>query len=348
MNAPSETPFTGFLNRHDQETWSAIIDNLLPSIHEVDRTATRIWFYFWPIWLSRALRESEDLGKLVQQLELKGNCWLEQQVDTSHTFLYGHRYWPRVKRAVMDHAASSSSPESLDLAAQIRDMTAKLAAELAMSESLLLGITAVAFMTLQQVGMQAFAATPGTVSLNRWAVRRSPKKIIRARARNDGLGVFGFFKGLKREFTVTFDENFKGAKFKLISGQELTTASLNDQRDHSPYADGRCMKGQGPIPTECRSAACGTCWVAVLGGRDRLSEVGSLESRRIKRFGYIVSDEPNPIIRLACKAKASGNVTIVIPPWNGVFSRYVEERRVAIGGAAASREEEVAARPRRH
>jgi uncharacterized 2Fe-2S/4Fe-4S cluster protein (DUF4445 family) len=61
----------------------------------------------------------------------------------------------------------------------------------------------------------------------------------------------------------------------------------------------------------------------VLAGAEKLSEVRELEWRRIKEFGYIDTDEPRPLIRLACQAQAFGNVSIVIPPWNGVFGRHI-------------------------
>lgn len=41
----------------------------------------------------------------------------------------------------------------------------------------------------------------------------------------------------------------------------------------------------------------------------------------MKEFGYILTDEPKPVIRLACQALASGNVTLVIPPWNGFIGK---------------------------
>ena len=78
---------------------------------------------------------------------------------------------------------------------------------------------------------------------------------------------------------------------------------------------------EGPIPAQCRSATCGTCWVGVLGGREKLSEIEPYETRRLREFGYIDVTETRPIIRLACQARASGNVTIVIPPWHGFVSR---------------------------
>jgi uncharacterized 2Fe-2S/4Fe-4S cluster protein (DUF4445 family) len=54
-----------------------------------------------------------------------------------------------------------------------------------------------------------------------------------------------------------------------------------------------------------------------------LSEVARRERRAVKVFGYIQTDDNQPIIRLACQAKAHGNVTIVIPPWNAVFGKKV-------------------------
>ena len=42
----------------------------------------------------------------------------------------------------------------------------------------------------------------------------------------------------------------------------------------------------------------------------------------MKVFGYVNSEVgTQPIVRLACQAKAQGAVSIVIPPWNGFISR---------------------------
>ncbi|HEX9698255.1 MAG TPA: hypothetical protein VGD06_02245 [Acidobacteriota bacterium] len=341
------SPFLAFLGRHDQNAWWSAVHNLAPSIHEVDRDATRIWFYFWPLWLRQMLQEAAFDPRLLEELEFKGNARLEEQIDNSHAFVYGHRYWPQVKAAVAEHAASQAAPESLDLTDQIRAVARRVAAESRVDESLLLGITAIAFMTLQQVGPEAFAAAPGKLQISDWARRRSPERVLKDRARNDGGGLLGWLKGLKRDYTITFHEGFKTGKFQLIEGVQLTQASMTDQADH-PYADSRCVPGEGPIPTECRSAACGTCWIGVLGGNERLSPVQPLEGRRVKRFGYVDTDEARPIIRLACKARASGNVTIAIPPWNAIAGRYLEGKRIAIGGHAASPDEEILSQPRRH
>jgi hypothetical protein len=46
----------------------------------------------------------------------------------------------------------------------------------------------------------------------------------------------------------------------------------------------------------------------------------------MKEFGYIETTETKPLIRLACSALATGNVTIVIPPWNGFIGKHTGSR----------------------
>jgi len=313
-----EPLFEAFLNQHDDKAWREIINALLPSVHEVDRAATEIWFHFFPLALLRALQQAEDPDRFARKLSLEGSYLLKDQIYSSHEFFYGHRFWPQVKAAVTELAASTSAPASLDLATQIRAVAATVARLVNVEQSLVTGITAVAFMTLQQVGAPAFKSSPGAIPKSS---RKSPDEILRERARDDKQGLFSFFQPDKL-FTITFDESDPTAKFKLINTQHLTTAAANDKRDHH-QRDPRCVTGEGPIPIQCRSAACGTCWVGVLGGAEKLSKVAVLEWQRIKEFGYIDTDEPRPLIRLACQAQAYGNVSIVIPPWNGVFGKFI-------------------------
>jgi ferredoxin len=315
--------FEAFLNKHDDAAWSEIILKLLPSIHEVDRAATQIWFYFYPLALLRALEQADDPEALAKKLLLQGKYYLKDQIDSSHEFLYGTRFWPQVKTALIEYTVSSSGPSSLDLATQIRELAGSLASRAKVDESLLVGITAIAFMTLQQVGAARFKASPGVI---RKLPSKTPDQILKARERDNSQGLLGFLKGANKTYIVTFDENNSDAKFKLINSQHITTAAANDKRDYNSR-DSRCVVGEGPIPIECRSAACGTCWVGVIGGAEKLSEVAALEWRRIKEFGYIYTDEPKPIIRLACQAQAHGAVSIVIPPWNGVFGRYLRGQK---------------------
>ncbi len=348
MSNSEQSSLTGFLFGHDQQAWLATLETLSPSIHEVDRDATRIWFAFWPLWLADVLQEADSIEKLAGMLDLKGDFRLGDQIDSSHAFLYGHRFWPQIKAAVVKRDARGAKEENLELAALVEQIAADAAGSGGGNASLLLGISAVALMTLRQVGSGAFASSPGAVHLSASAARRTPSQIIAARSKNDGAGLAALFKGIRREYTITFDESVRSAKFKLIGGLEITTASMIDPRDHGEYIDSRCRPGDGPIPTECRSGACGTCWVGVLGGSERLSDVAPLEARRMKRFGYIESDDPRPVIRLACKAKASGNVTVVVPPWSGVFGNYLQDKDAGVGGSAAAADEEHARDPRRH
>src|SRR5438132_1032047 len=347
----NETSFEIFLNHHDEEAWSATLATLQRSIHEVDRNATQIWFAFYPLPLYRALEQAEDRAKLAQQLLLQGDYELKNQIDTSHRFLYGHRFWPEVKKAVEQHADQSteggvecgvsgvgtsvlhptpntqhpisSQPElyATSHANQILELARAVAEESKVDESLLVGITAVAFMTVQQAGLLAFKRAPGAVTIDRKHAKKSPEQVLRERAKDDSQGLLGFLKTVDKQWTVTWDENDEGARYKLREGQDLAWGAAEDQTRDWRAIDPRRI--EGPIPVECRSASCGTCWVGVLGGAEKLADVGAREGKKIKEFGYIDAAEPKPVIRLACQAQAQGAVSIVIPPWNGQFGKYL-------------------------
>src|SRR5712671_7021094 len=115
----NETSFETFLDQQNEEAWASALATLLRSIHEVDRSATQIWFAFYPLSLFRALQQSDDRDKLAQQLLLQGNYELKDQIDRSHKFLYGHRFWPQVKTAVERHADSFNQTARASLADQI-------------------------------------------------------------------------------------------------------------------------------------------------------------------------------------------------------------------------------------
>src|SRR5918994_1531568 len=114
--------FQSFLKQHDAAAWQRTIETLLPAIHEVDRNATQIWFHFFPLELAEAIAESDDLAQLAPTLRLDGNFRLADQADSSHWFLYGHRYLPHVKAAIVERAESSAAPSSLDLATVVREI----------------------------------------------------------------------------------------------------------------------------------------------------------------------------------------------------------------------------------
>ena len=179
MSSKTKTPLELFLSEHDDEAWREAIAELSTSIHEVDRTATQVWFYFFPFALLRAFEQAEDPARLAQELLMQGKWFLKDQVDSSHTFLYGHRFWPEVKRAVTRAAESKEPHASHTLAGVVREVAHAVAAERGTDESLAVGIAAVALMTLQQVGLEEFRRTPGEVLIDRRHARRTPEAILR-------------------------------------------------------------------------------------------------------------------------------------------------------------------------
>ncbi|MBA2524695.1 MAG: 2Fe-2S iron-sulfur cluster binding domain-containing protein [Pyrinomonadaceae bacterium] len=336
MKTATETPFESFLNQHDEEGWQAAVTTLLRSIHEVDKTAIQIWFSFYPLGLFTALQQAADPEKLARELLLQGDYYLKNQIDSSHKFIYGHRYWPKVKRAVEQHAEKwnelqsvSNTPQAqapdTSLADQILEVTQIVALESKQNPSLLVGITAVAFMTVRQTGLEAFKAAPGKVLIDTKHAKKSPDQILSARAKDDSQGLLGFLKTVDKKWTVNHDENDDSANYKLNDAQDLAWGAEADRSRDWRAMDPRRV--EGPIPVECRSASCGTCWVGVIGGAEKLSDVAAREGKQIKVFGYIDTTEPKPLIRLACQAQAHGAVSIAIPPWNGVFGKYLGKAR---------------------
>jgi ferredoxin len=331
MTTTAETPFENYLARHDEGAWAVAVAELLPSIHEVDRNATQIWFAFYPLALAEALEQADDPDALAQKLLLQGSYRLRDQIDRSHRFLYGHRFWPSVKRAVADYA-DGFSQDSAALPDSVLAAARRAAADAKADESLVVGITAAAFMTVRQAGLAAFKSAPGEVHIDRKFLRRSPEEVLRERAKDDPQGLLGFLRTTDKRWTVVWDESDETARFPMMSGQEVASASPNDRRDWSQI-DPRCTVGEGPIPVQCRSASCGTCWVGVLGGAEKLSPVEARERKVVRQLGYADTDEPRPLIRLSCQAQGFGAVSVVIPPWNGVFGKYLREQRERQGEA---------------
>ncbi|MGB8508101.1 MAG: hypothetical protein WCD76_06840 [Pyrinomonadaceae bacterium] len=320
----SKTFFETFLHAHDEDAWASALVELLPSIHEVDRTATQIWFRFFPLALWRVFEESDDPAKLAQELLMQGDYRLENQIDSSHAFLYGHRFWPEAKRAVVALAEAGEPRAGSTLLSSIREAAGQVATERKIEESLALGITAVALMTLQQTGLAEFKRTPGAVVLDDKHVRKSPAQILKERAKDDSQGLFGFLRTNDKLWTVVWDENKNDRRFQLVNMQEIASGAATDKRDWS-QADPRCTVEEGPIPVQCRSASCGTCWVGVLGGAEKLTPVATREKRMMPQMGYIETDDAQPVIRLSCQAQGGGAVSIVIPPWNGFFGKYLKK-----------------------
>lgn len=327
MTPIANSPFETYLSQQGDEAWAATLTTLLRSIHEVDKSATQIWFSFYPLSLFRALEAADDPELLAAQLLMQGTYRLQDQIDSSHKFLFGHRYWPEVKKAVEAFATSFNAGGASELSDQILKVGGDVAKSLKVDQSLTLGITAVAFMTVRQAGLAAFKNAPGGMLLDRKHAKQSPEQVLRERAVDDGQGLFGFLRTVDKKWTVTHDEGDDAAKYKLNNAQDLAWGAEADRSRNWRELDPRRV--EGPIPVECRSASCGTCWVGVLGGAEKLSDVAVREGKKIKEFGYIDTTEPKPLIRLACQAQALGAVSIVIPPWNGVFGKYLNSLKTA-------------------
>jgi ferredoxin len=312
------TLFESFLRQYDSVGWSRAVESLLPAIHEVDRNATRVWFRFYPLALADAFAGTGNPKELEIALRLDGNYRLDDQIDKSHWFFYGHRFWPEVKAAII-RCATSNTAEQLDLSDVINGVAKEAAATGRTETSLAIGISAIGVMTLRQVGLLRFSAAPGTHTSPAGAARRQPNDILVARKQNGSQGLMGWLRGpAKAQYSVTFDETRADGRFTVIGQTPITNGSAHDTRD---YSSGPRRCHEGPIPVECRSASCGTCWIGVQAGAERLSDVEAQEAKLLKECGYLTSPEPKPVIRLACQAMASGNVTIVIPTWNGFLAK---------------------------
>jgi len=328
-NSPLET----YLSQQGEDSWAAALTTLLRSIHEVDKNATQIWFAFYPLSLFKAFQEAADPEELERQLLIKGNPRLKDQIDSSHKFLYGHRYWPQVKTAVESLAANYDSASEEKLADQILKVAVDVAQANKIDQSLAVGITAVALMTLQQSGFAAFKNAKGEMLLDRQHAKQTPEQILSERAKDNSQGLFGFLKTVDKKWSVTYDETDNNASYKMNNDQDMAWGAADDRTRNWREIDPR--RPEGPIPVECRSASCGTCWVGVLGGAEKLSDVAVREGKQIKDFGYIDTTEPKPLIRLACQAKTYGAVSIVIPPWNGVFGKFLRSGKVAEANEAS-------------
>ena len=264
----------------------------------------RVWFQHFPL-------RTAELERDRTYYQVKGRPSLAGQEDESHRFLYGHRYWGAVKKAV-GQARPGADPE-----ATIRDTARASGAPMGFAP----GMAAIAWMTVRQAG-RGF--------LDRDAVwtgkNESPADFAKRRTQTGGP-IARLFDRTPRIF---FHKSGVEDCFPVIPGQEMTTAA---ERDKRPWhqADDRCYEGMGPIPVDCRSGSCGTCWIGVIAGNENLGQLTDFERRRMEYFGYRDSgfDEDRdgrPLIRLACQTVVKGTAAVVIAPWNGVFGKARRDR----------------------
>lgn len=316
MNVSLET----YLNKFTETDWLAAVESLLPCIHEVDRVAVQVWFRFFPLELFRYLAAAEDRETAKSKLAMLGRYELADQVDTSHHFLYGHRFWKETKQAIEKESEEFKNGDLL-LTDIIQGIAISVSERKQTDRSLTTAIAAVGLMTLVQAGLENFQAAAGDVEKPSGRLAKSPDQIVRERGEDDGQGVLGFLRTINKRYSIDYDETRGDGRFVIINEEEIASASAKDQSRNWKEMDERCW--EGVVPVECTSASCGTCWVGVIGGQDKLSPVSRRERRAMTTFGYNQPGDERPFLRLACQAEAMGNATIVIPPWNGVFGKKV-------------------------
>ena len=320
MSDSTNKDLSSYLAQFDEKQWFQALDSLLSDIHEVDRIAVQIWFRFFPLALQRELASAENREEFIRGINLLGDVDLKKQIDSSHHFLYGHRYWKSVKAKIVKENETFKD-EGQGLPEVIKEIAIRVSAKQSVERNLLNAIAAVGLMTFNQVGAEAFAAAPGETQDPSGLMSKSPDAVVSERNKDDSQGLLGFLRTVDKKFSVKYLNGRLKGRFTIMDDQEIASASARDQSRDWKAEDPRCW--EGVVPVECVSASCGTCWVGVLGGQEKLSEVKPRERRAMKVFGYKQPEDEKPYLRLACQAKAFGNVTIVIPPWNGVFGKKV-------------------------
>jgi len=270
----------------------------------------------WPELVRELVGDGLDLEQRLKFFQMNGRYRLADVADTSHEFLYGHRYWPMVKKAV-DPDAPDGRFERIE----------RIAAASGVPDEFALGMAAIALMTLEQCGPGFFSS-----EYEPQVDRLSPNEWLKRRAKPSRPSLMERLKGKTSMERVVFSEQKEEGWFPILPQQEITTAAELDKRPFHE-SDPRCYEGMGSIPVDCRSGSCGTCWVGILGGNENLDPVEEFEQKRMEYFGYwdsgfVKGNEARPLIRLACQARANGSVSIVIPPWNGVFGRSRREREL--------------------
>ena len=131
---------------------------------------------------------------------------------------------------------------------------------------------------------------------------KSPGQIIAARKKNDGQGIVGIFRGIRAQYTVTFDERRNDARLH----DQPAAADDGVGERHARLLGGGRLKRTLPwhcrrtLPwyTEDRFRAVPDGFVrhllgGIVGGNDHLSEVDAHEKKRMKEFGYISSPGRN-------------------------------------------------------
>ena len=63
-----------------------------------------------------------------------------------------------------------------------------------------------------------------------------------------------------------------------------------------------------------------------------------LAQAAMREFGYLYTEDARSLIRLSCITPCNGAVSIVIPPWNGFFGKYLQKQQEETGAATGDAE----------
>ena len=319
MEAIDKHPFEEYLGKQNEQVWVETLNLIYSDIHQVDRDATQIWFSFWPLKLAQVLDKEKTLEDTFKKFQLDGNPQLREQIDDSVKYLFGARFWVPVKKAVLTYSKENVDPKGMSLDQHILKLSREIGNQLSVESGLLTGIVAISLMILKQVGFLSLRVVADQlIPINNV---KSLHKVLKSREVNGGLrNILGWKSKMHQ---VIFDEGKRTSVFEAADGQDLSMASNGDKRD---FLSQDSRKIAGPVPAQCRSGACGYCWIGVLAGQNNLSKVTEFEKGRLEYFGYSSPGDDikeHPVIRLACQSKCYGKVSITVPPWNGVL--YTED-----------------------
>lgn len=212
--------------------------------------------------------------------------------STSHTFLYGHHHWPQIKRAILAATRESSWPGALtDVIARIADHATRTTQ---VDRDQLLGVGAAALWTLRSVGLDVFTAASAAVQVPRWSHVQSIRQVRRAR-RHRAFRLGGMLG--RRRYHVRYSELQKGDVCEVAPGATIASGL--------PSAVQRCL-----------GTCTGACVIGIVAGADRVSPMTAEELSVLSGAGQAVptSSEGAPLVRLACHARPTGDITIVARP----------------------------------
>jgi hypothetical protein len=152
--------------------------------------------------------------------------------------LYGARYWPRVKAAVL--STTSLDPHFVDRVIAAADAATRT---VRVDADLLIGITAAALEMYDRLGREAFASGSRDIDLPSAVVLETPTMVLRRRAHNNPEGILSALPGVRRRWSVT----------------------------REPDPDDSYVVREGELLAPCRGGNHERCDVGIVAGADRLS-----------------------------------------------------------------------------